>query len=125
MRAFAFALDALLVFVGTSMVASLPRFHSDQTVWSIGLLLAFLYEGFFLQERGQTLGKAAFNIEVTRTDGEPIEPYRAWIRAFVKVGQLTCCGLPFLLALVIQERRSLHDLIAVTRVVAKHDRRSA
>ena len=78
-----------------------------------------VYEALFVQERGQTLGKAMADIHVVTKEGEPASAVEAWIRATIKTGQFMCCGVTLLAIVVNRPRRGIHDLIAGTQVVKK------
>jgi uncharacterized RDD family membrane protein YckC len=85
-------------------------------VWSVG------YFTTFWTTTGQTPGSRVFRIRVQAADGQDLRPRRALLRF---VG-LTLAALPlfagFLLILVDDRRRGLHDLIAGTVVVEVADR---
>jgi uncharacterized RDD family membrane protein YckC len=102
--------------------------------WVIGLMLLFgilgdtagmCYEGFMLAgNNGQTLGKMAVSIRVVTAEGNPITKKQAWWRSFLKLsifyaGCTTPCIGPLIefVFTLGQERASLHDLGAKTRVV--------
>ncbi|MHC5059105.1 MAG: RDD family protein [Planctomycetota bacterium] len=79
-----------------------------------------LYEGMMLQARGQTLGKMALGIKVVTPDGEDISPGQAWGRALVRVifNALQYISLVnYLPAFFSQEKKTVHDSVAKTRVV--------
>jgi uncharacterized RDD family membrane protein YckC len=89
----------------------------------IGIPLSFIglvYEGLMLQYKGgQTLGKMALGLKVVRMDGSPITPGQAWGRAGLRmVVAFCCCGLPdYIPAFFTDEKTTLHDMAAGTRVV--------
>ena len=49
-------------------------------------VLGFAYPVYFLSRWGQTIGKMAARIKVTRPDGTPIAPRHAWLRSSVDIG---------------------------------------
>jgi len=114
-RALAFVIDAVLVGFAALLIAS--RLESSPGLVLVVMVgLPFLYEALFVQQTGQTLGKAAMGIEVVSADGRPVTDGQAWGRAAVKVVQLGCCGATFLAALFVGDARGVHDHIAGTRV---------
>jgi uncharacterized RDD family membrane protein YckC len=133
-RAIAFALDAALinaiailttaVVTLTFSVVTVPQVVRTVAVavggaayllWSVGYLVVFW------ATTGQTPGSRALHIRVRAASGEPLRPRRALVRF---VG-LTLATLPlfagFLLILVDDRRRGLHDVLARTVVVEDED----
>lgn len=108
-----------------------------QGLLQAGINLAFfIYEGALVAKRGQTVGKMAMHVRVTRVDGSPVAGWQAWVRAGVRLaGYLVLGGvtsvravlatpvslliglLDYSPAFFTQQRTTLHDLIARTRVV--------
>jgi uncharacterized RDD family membrane protein YckC len=83
----------------------------------IFLFLSFLgYQGFMVQWRGQTLGKMILKIRVVSADGSPVTPGQAWIRAVVGL-LLQMLWITFIPAFFNDERMTIHDMAARTRVV--------
>jgi len=114
-RALAFVIDAVLVGFAVLLIAS--RLESNPgLVLMVMVGVPLLYEALFVQQTGQTLGKAAMGIEVVAADGSPVSDGQAWGRAAVKVAQLGCCGATFLAALFLADARGVHDQMAGTRV---------
>lgn len=129
-RALAFALDAALinaialitgaVAVLALSVVSLPD-ELDVVAAAIGGAAYVLWTvGYFVTfwaTTGQTPGNRAMRIRVRPTSGERLRPRRALLR----FAGLTLAALPlfagFLLILVDDRRRGLHDYIARTLVV--------
>lgn len=83
----------------------------------IAALLA--YQTFFWGRWGATLGDMAIGARVVGLDGQPISYARALGRAAMKVvsGWILCVG--FLMAAFDGQKRTLHDRVAGTLVVAK------
>lgn len=78
----------------------------------------FIYEGLMLQlKRGQTLGKMALKVRVVRPDGSPITPGQAWGRAAMKMIFGCIWFVDYAVAFFTEEKTTLHDLVATTRVV--------
>lgn len=80
--------------------------------------LPVLYEGLMLSLKdGQTVGKLAVKIRVVRADGSPITTGQAWGRAAMRV-VLGCLWIvDYIPAFFTDEKTTLHDLVAGTRVV--------
>jgi uncharacterized RDD family membrane protein YckC len=82
------------------------------------LFVTMIYEGLMFQHKnGQTLGKMALKIRVVRADGSPISPGQAWGRAGLKVVFACLSIFDYLPAFFTDERTTLHDMAAKTRVV--------
>lgn len=87
-----------------------------------GIVLAFfasvpLYYILLSAWKGQTLGKMAVHIKVVGRDGSPISLGQAFVRWLGYLASALPLGIGFLMALVNDERRTLHDLLAGTVVV--------
>ncbi len=65
---------------------------------------------------GQTIGKMAVGLRVERTDGSPVTPARALMRAAACSISVAPLGVGFA-GMLLGSRRALHDLLADTRVV--------
>ena len=78
-----------------------------------------VYEGLMYQYRnGQTLGKMALQVRVVRADGTALTPGRAGGRAAMKFILSGCLSIfDFIPALFTDEKTTLHDLVAGTRVI--------
>ena len=133
-RAIAFALDAALinaVAILTSAVVALTfsvltipeelRAVAIATGGALYLLWTVGYFVTFWTTTGQTPGSRVFRIGVRTTEGERLRLGRALLR----FAGLTLAALPlfagFLLILVDDRRRGLHDLIAGTVVTEVGD----
>ena len=81
------------------------------------MVIAFGYPIFFLGKWGQTLGKMAVGVKVVSPDGERIGYGRAAGRVLAEIVTGFTIGIGYLMVLWDDERRSLHDRIASTRVV--------
>lgn len=81
-------------------------------------LLSLVYEALMLQyKNGQTLGKMALKVRVVRPDGSPISTGQAWGRVVMRT-VLGCLWIvDYIPAFFTQEKTTLHDMIAGTRVV--------
>ena len=125
----ALVLDSLLtripILVLFGIYAFTPVFAGRQVpfAWNFAGLVAafvsFLYEGFMMQARpGLTLGKMALKIQVVNADGSQLGTSQAWKRAGFKMIFGFCLSfINYLPALFTQERTTLHDMVANTRVI--------
>lgn len=81
------------------------------------MFVSFLYEGLMYSNKdGQTLGKIAMRIRVVRIDGTSITQGQAWGRAGMKF-ILGCMCITYIPAFFTDEKTTLHDMVAGTRVV--------
>ncbi len=91
--------------------------------YAIGLLLMIAYfvycEG---SERGQTIGKAAFNIQVRSTDGGPLGYGRAFLRYIGTIVSSIPIYLGFFWMIWDGNKQTWHDKIAGS-IVVPADRR--
>lgn len=118
-RFIAFSVDVVVVVTATVILSSIFNWVGGSAViWRL-LLVALVYEALFVQEGGQTFGKALADIQVVSVGGEPASAVSAWMRALLKTGQFMCCGLTLGVIPLTRDRRGLHDMIAGTRVVKK------
>jgi uncharacterized RDD family membrane protein YckC len=78
-----------------------------------------LYEGLMLAAGGQTVGKKAMKVKVVTAEGGDITTGQAWGRAASRqiLGIVPCLGLIDYLVAFGQERTTIHDMMAKTRVV--------
>lgn len=82
------------------------------------LVAAFLYEPLMTARDGQTVGKKMMSIRIVRTDGSPISTGQAWGRSLGRMAIATIASIiDYLPALFTEERTTIHDLMASTRVV--------
>jgi uncharacterized RDD family membrane protein YckC len=78
------------------------------------------YEAMMLQTRSQTLGKILMGIKVVGVDGRRVSAGEAWLRAAARTGfgiLSVMAYIDYLAVFVGQDRATLHDRIARTRVV--------
>jgi len=113
-RVVAMIIDAVIVAVGSGLIASVT--------FGIGFLLSFvvpwLYEAFMLSSEWQaTVGKRAMSIAVTGLDGGRISFARATGRHFAKWISICTVGIGFIMVAFTAKKQALHDLIAETLVV--------
>ncbi|HWM90865.1 MAG TPA: RDD family protein [Thermoanaerobaculia bacterium] len=78
-----------------------------------------VYEGLMLSSGGQTVGKKAMNIKVVTAEGNEVTRGQAWGRAASRqlLGFVPCLGLIDYLVAFGQERTTIHDMMAKTRVI--------
>lgn len=81
------------------------------------LLIGALYEGLMVGKTGSTLGKKALGIKVVRPDGSPVSMGQAFGRHFARIPSGMILMIGYLMAFWDDERRSLHDRMAGTRVI--------
>ena len=82
-----------------------------------------LYEALMLPlKNGQTVGKMALRLRVVRTDGSPITAGQAWARAVTRLILGCLIVVDYLPFFFTDEKTTLHDMIARTRVVVVEKR---
>lgn len=118
------ALDVLvsaLVVLPAGMLFGVQEPARDPTVkWLLQLLTALISIGFFVGfwlHGGQTLGMRAWRIRVVGSDGYPLTPQAALLRALTALLSWAAFGLGFLWALVDAEQLAWHDRFSHTRLV--------
>lgn len=130
-RFLARVIDAIVVSVITSIIGTfvtlggtLPSWQDTWLAGAIGSVVYFLYEGLMLTARGQTLGKMALGIRVSRLVGDrSLQTGQAWGRAAVyTLPPIVGIGSLFWLIDVLwhlwdrPNRQCLHDKAATTVV---------
>ncbi|MEA2560990.1 MAG: hypothetical protein QOH06_2494 [Acidobacteriota bacterium] len=85
----------------------------------MGAAAYILYEGLMLSSGGQTVGKKAMSVKVVTAEGSQLTTGQAWGRAASRqiLGIVPCLGLIDYLVAFGQERTTIHDMMAKTRVV--------
>ncbi len=84
----------------------------------VNLLIALVYEVFFIGKFGATPGKMVLKLKVVRADGQPVSYLRAFGRHWATGLSAIIMGIGYLMAGFDREQhRSLHDRICDTRVV--------
>ncbi|NUU23816.1 MAG: RDD family protein [Streptomycetaceae bacterium] len=120
----AFSCAIGIAFVGTD--PDDVDFGKQAGAGAVATVLYFLYEGFMLNNNGQTLGKMATKIRVVRVaDGGPVQGSPAWTRAGVFALPLVvpCAGIVFWIVDVLWHtwdqpwQQCLHDKAAHTTVI--------
>jgi uncharacterized RDD family membrane protein YckC len=80
-------------------------------------VLAIVYQASMLKARGQTLGKMALHVRVVRPDGSDISGGQAWGREVARALLGVLYVVDYLPAFFTKDRRTVHDMLAGTRVV--------
>jgi uncharacterized RDD family membrane protein YckC len=112
----------LYIVIFTMMIGPATRgVQPDPMLNLIGIPFMFvnlIYEGLMTQyKRGRTLGKMALKVRIVRPDGSPITTGQAWGRAAARM-LLGCLWIvDYIPAFFTQDKTTLHDMIAGTRVV--------
>jgi uncharacterized RDD family membrane protein YckC len=83
----------------------------------VNLIIGMLYEGIMVGKTGATLGKKALGLKVVRPDGSPVSMGQAFGRYFARIPSSMILMIGYLMAFWDDERRSLHDRMAGTRVI--------
>lgn len=120
----AFSCAIGFAFVGTD--TDNVNFGKEWAAGAVATVLYFLYEGFMLNNNGQTLGKMATKIKVVRVaDGGSVQGSPAWTRAGVFALPLIapCIGFVFFVVNCLWHlwdqpwQQCLHDKSAHTTVI--------
>jgi uncharacterized RDD family membrane protein YckC len=118
--------EALVVFAILLIGFLLPQvalsgfgmIASGKLLWLHVLVLLATYFTYCWSTGGQTLPMKTWKIKVVSTNNTPVRPTQALLRYFSAWLSLLLLGAGFLWILIDPQRRSLHDLIAGTRVVS-------
>ena len=108
-RTAAFALDVALVLIATAML----HVRKD----GFFFVFLFLYCVAFWTWRGTTIGGIVCNLQVIRTNGQPVRFPDALVRALSSLFSFFALGLGVLWILKDEDRQAWHDKIAGTFVV--------
>ena len=84
---------------------------------SFYVAVPFVYETFFLGRFGATPGKMALGQKVIRPDGSPITYLRGLGRFCAEILSGLILSIGYIMAAFDDEKRTLHDRIADTRVI--------
>jgi uncharacterized RDD family membrane protein YckC len=120
-----FLLIAIPIYSAMGVAVVMPTVRGETPPsWAnfIGIpfaILLMVYEALMLQLKdGQTLGKMALKLRVVQPDGSPITTGQAWGRAGMHALLFSCCALiDYIPAFLTPDKTSLHDMVALTRVV--------
>ncbi|MEQ1884877.1 MAG: RDD family protein [Bryobacteraceae bacterium] len=97
---------AMMALAGAMIVGSL-----------VSLAIASGYEIFFVSARGATLGKMALGLKVVRPDGAPISISQSAGRYLAQILSAVILCIGYIMAGFDDQKRSLHDRLAGTRVI--------
>jgi uncharacterized RDD family membrane protein YckC len=87
---------------------------------TFSLVVAAVYETFFVGKYGATPGKMACKLRVVTAEGDPLDYKRALGRHFAKYLSALTLGIGFIMiGTDKEEHRGLHDRICNTRVVKR------
>jgi uncharacterized RDD family membrane protein YckC len=108
----AFILDQLILIIPIALAGLVMRNRFA------GNLVSFAYYIYFTGSSGQTIGKRALGIRVTKADGSPVDYGVAALRETIgKFVSGIILGIGFLFPLWDARRQALHDKVASTVVV--------
>ncbi len=96
-----------------------PFFAGFAIVNLISWIIALLYEGWFVSNRGGTPGKLLFGLRIVRTNGDKLSFARACGRYLATVVSSLTLFIGYIMAAFDDQKRALHDHICDTRVVYK------
>lgn len=83
----------------------------------VSYVISGIYTIFFVGKYGATPGKMACKLRVVSAEGEKISYGRATGRFFAEILSGLICNIGYIIAAFDEQKRSLHDHIASTRVV--------
>ncbi|MDY0060924.1 MAG: RDD family protein [Myxococcota bacterium] len=104
----------------TQMLVMIPMYLFLFVFAMISGMLPMAYEGLLVWKRaGQTFGKQLVGIRVVTPEGQPPSGSQAWLRAVLRFMLMNFCYgiVDYLPAFFDEERKTIHDLAAKTRVV--------
>lgn len=110
------------------MVVLLPAISSGGDPEQFGIMfqlviqaayyaVAAIYNIFFIGKYGATPGKMACKLRVVTAEGEKVTYGRATGRFFAEILSGLICNIGYIIAAFDEQKRTLHDHIASTRVV--------
>jgi uncharacterized RDD family membrane protein YckC len=102
--------DEVLRFMG-------PMFATIGISVFVAMILACVYETFFLVQFAATPGKMAVGVKVLRPDGSKLSVGRAIGRHFAKLLSGMILYIGYIMAGFDAQKRALHDMICDTRVI--------
>jgi len=103
-------IDAVVLIIPSAVLGVGTRYLG-------GVVVTFLYHWLVVAYwNGQTLGKRALNIRITRPDGSPVDSGVAAARSGMRIVSGIPLLLGFLWAAWDPEKRTWHDMVADTRV---------
>ena len=114
---------ALMMFLPSNNVANMNPALVMATLGAIGIgvllsmALSCLYQGYFLSQKGATLGKMLMGLKVVTVDGGPITVSRAIGRYFASMLSSVILCIGYIMVAFDDQKRALHDHICGTRVI--------
>ena len=129
-RTLAFVTDLLLVFAPLALLSSLasvsaPSYTAILNTLGITLTVALMLLNTLLSlMNGQSVGKRVFHLQVVDMDGNPLSPAGLmqrsfWTALFFALSALGLSTVDGAMAAWRSDGRSLHDLLAGSRVVSE------
>ncbi|MGH9422359.1 MAG: RDD family protein [Thermoanaerobaculia bacterium] len=109
------SVTVILIFMGLAAFGARTRYLSP--MFLAPTILAVVYQALMLTARGQTLGKMALRLKVVRPDGTDISGGQAWGREVSRAVLGLLYIVDYLPAFFTEDRRTVHDMLAGTRVV--------
>jgi uncharacterized RDD family membrane protein YckC len=112
----AIVIDAIIVAVGTGIVAA-ATFGAGIIV---GFFAGWVYEAYMMSSEWQaTVGKRVMSIVVTDLDGKRMTFARATARHFAKYISTFLLGIGYIIAAFTAKKQALHDMVAETLVLKR------
>ena len=117
-RGAARGVDLVILAVASSVLLRLLPFVPFGTGPTTLIVLGGLYEVYFVANRGATIGKMAFNLQIVRSTGMPPVTIRLALARYLAMGvSAVTAMMGFVIAGFDREKRALHDRICETRVI--------
>jgi len=119
-------IDGLLMWIPIGIMIAIIGFASATSArvngaWNFWFLVpsvvAVTYQALMLAARGQTLGKMALKVKVVGADGSELTTGQAWGREIARALLGFLYIVDYIPAFFTNEKTTLHDLAAKTRVV--------
>lgn len=88
-------------------------------LWGLEIAIWLGYSILFVGKYSATPGKMLTSLRIMTADGEPMDYPKAAVRCFAEIVSGLTCNIGYIMAAFDEEKRSLHDRIANTRVVRK------
>ena len=114
----------LLIYYPTLLAGGIRRDPNPARLLAVNagyVVVAFVVSAGYIVwmhgKYGQTLGKIATGVKVVKVNGEPIGYGRALGRWLALLLSTITLGIGYLMAGIRSDKRSLHDLVAGTRVM--------
>jgi uncharacterized RDD family membrane protein YckC len=119
-----YGVPAYAIFVAVMMYVSQQMIRTPAVPPAIILgylplyVFPIVYEALMLTlKNGQTVGKMALRLRVVRPDGSPVRPGQAWGRAVMRLILGCFVVVDYIPYFFTDEKTTLHDMVAGTRVV--------